>query len=52
MLTILVIILIVMMLGGWGYGRRSGGSYGTPMGSVGLLLVIVLVLILFGRISI
>jgi hypothetical protein len=52
MLTILLIVLIVMMFGGWGYGRRSGGSYGNPMGVVGLLLVIVLIAILFWAIHV
>jgi hypothetical protein len=47
MLTIILIVLIILMLGGWGYGRNSGGSYGNPMGLIGLLLVIALVVILF-----
>jgi hypothetical protein len=47
MLTILLIVLIILMLGGWGYGRNSGGSYGNPMGIIGVLLVIALVVILF-----
>jgi hypothetical protein len=45
MLTILLIVLILMMLGGWGYGR-GGSSYGNPMGIVGVLLVVVLVVYL------
>jgi len=52
MLTILLIVLIVLMLGGWGYGRSSGGRYGNPMGIVGLLLLIFLVLVLFGGVHI
>ena len=46
MLTILLIVLIIFMLGGWGYGRNSGGRYGNPMGLIGLLLVVALVVIL------
>jgi hypothetical protein len=39
------------MFGGWGYGRRGGGSYGNPMGILGLLLLVVLVVLLVrGRI--
>jgi NADH:ubiquinone oxidoreductase subunit 6 (subunit J) len=48
MMTILLIVLIVMMLSGWGYGRSSGGRYGNPMGVVGVILVIVLVVLLLG----
>jgi hypothetical protein len=44
--TILLVILIIFLLGGWGYGRSRGGSYGNPMGIVGLLLVVVLIIFL------
>jgi hypothetical protein len=50
--TILVIILIVVLLGGfgnWGGGPFYGtGYYGG--GGLGLVLVIVLILVLLGRI--
>jgi uncharacterized membrane protein len=49
MLTILVIILIIFMLGGWGYGRGRGGSYGNPMGIIGIILLVLLVVWLFNR---
>jgi hypothetical protein len=44
--TILLVVLIIFLLGGWGYGRSRGGSYGNPMGIVGLLLVVVLIVVL------
>ena len=46
MLTILLIVLVIFMLGGWGYGRGRGAGYGNPMGIVGLLLLIILVVFL------
>jgi uncharacterized membrane protein len=33
------------MLGGWGYGR-GGSSYGNPMGILGIVLLVVLVVFL------
>lgn len=45
--TILVIILIVILLGGGGFGYKSGWGYG-PMGVIGALVVILLVLLLVG----
>jgi hypothetical protein len=50
--TILVIILVVFLLGGFS-GRFGGYGYGFGhggMGIVGIVLVIVLVLLLLGRI--
>ena len=44
--TVLLVILILFLFGGWGYGRSQGGSYGNPMGIIGLILVVVLVVIL------
>jgi len=47
--TLLIIILILVLVGAvpaWPYNRRWG--YG-PSGLVGLLLVIILLLALFGR---
>lgn len=49
--TILVIILVVFLLGGFS-GRFGGYGYGFGhggMGIVGVLLVIVLILLLLGR---
>jgi hypothetical protein len=45
--TVLLVILILFLLGGWGFGRSRGGSYGNPMGIIGLILVVVLVVVLF-----
>ncbi len=48
--TILIVVLILLLIGvipGWGYSRAWG--YG-PSGIVGTILVIVLVLLLLGRI--
>jgi hypothetical protein len=51
-LTILLIVLIVLALGGFGYGYYSvpvGGApagWVNPMGVVGLILVILLILML------
>lgn len=50
--TILLIVLILMLLGGlptWPYSRGWGYR---PMGIIGLILVIYLILILLGRVSI
>jgi hypothetical protein len=46
LLTILLVVLIIALLGGWGHGRLGGNRYGNPMGVVGLLLVVVLVVVL------
>jgi Protein of unknown function (DUF3309) len=43
---VLLVLLILFLLGGWGYGRSRGGSYGNPMGIIGIILVVVLVVIL------
>jgi hypothetical protein len=45
-LTVVLIVLVVFLLGGWGYARNRDTSYGTPMGLLGLLLLIVLVVML------
>lgn len=49
--TILLIILVLILLGGfndWGYGRFYGtGYYGG--GGLGLIIIVVLVLVLMGR---
>lgn len=49
--TILLVILILILLGGfpnWGYGRFYGtGYYGG--GGLGLIIVIVLILVITGR---
>ena len=56
MITILIIILVLLMIGGlptWGYSRRwrGGRGYGyAPSGLLGLILVILLILLLLGRI--
>lgn len=49
MLTILLIVLLLMALGAlptWPYSRRWGYY---PSGGLGLVVVIVVVLLLFGR---
>lgn len=46
MLTVLLIVLIILMFGGWGLGYRSGATYGNPMGILGLVLLVVLIVIL------
>jgi Protein of unknown function (DUF3309) len=46
LLTILLVVLVVALLGGWGHGRMGGHSYGNPMGAVGLILLVVLVVLL------
>ena len=49
--TILLIIVVVILLGGGGYGHFSGapwaGSYGNGGLSVGFLLLVVLLVLLF-----
>jgi len=48
-LMIILIILVVLALGGSGYGYYSGGAYASPLGMLGALLVIGLILwLLFG----
>lgn len=49
MLTILLIILLLGLIGvfpGWGYSRSWGYA---PFGGVGALLLIVVLIMLFGR---
>ena len=46
LLIVLLVVLILFLMGGWGFGRSRGGSYGNPMGVIGLILVVVLVVIL------
>jgi hypothetical protein len=46
MLTIVLIILIVLLLGGWGYGQYHPWPYADPAGLLGLLLVVVLIVLL------
>jgi hypothetical protein len=46
MWTVLLVLLILFLLGGWGFGRSRGGSYGNPMGVLGVVVVIVLVVYL------
>jgi hypothetical protein len=39
--------LVLFLFGGWGVGRWQRGSYGNPMGILGVILVVVLVVLLF-----
>lgn len=48
MLTILIIILIVVALGGGAWGYRSG-NWGAPGGLVGIILLIIVILWLTGN---
>ena len=47
MWTIFLVVLIILMLGGWGYGRARGGTFVNPMGAVGLILLVLLVVLLY-----
>jgi len=48
-LMLILIILIILALGGSGYGYYNGGTYASPLGILGALLVIGLILwLLFG----
>jgi hypothetical protein len=49
MVTILIIILLVVVLGGWGY---NSGNWGPAGGVIGLLLVIILILYLTGNLAV
>ena len=55
MTTILIVILILLLIGGlptWGYSRqwRGGRGYGyAPSGTLGVILLIVIILLLSGR---
>jgi hypothetical protein len=46
LVIVLLVVLILFLLGGWGFGRSRGGSYGNPMGLIGLILVVLLVVVL------
>ena len=48
MVTLLVVLLIIGALGGWGY---RGGQWAAPGGLIGLVLIVVLVLLLTGRLG-
>jgi hypothetical protein len=46
---VLLLILIVLLLSGSGYGYYRGGAYASPIGALGVLLVIIFVAwLLFG----
>ncbi len=48
-LMLVLMVLIILALGGWGYGTYHGGAYANPIGAIGALLVVALVLwLLFG----
>lgn len=50
--TILIVLLVVLLIGGlptWPYARTYGYGY-FPSGIAAVLLVIVLMLVLFGRV--
>jgi hypothetical protein len=50
MILVLLIILLLMCIGGVGYGYR-GSPYGYPAGGlVGLIFVVLVILILLGHI--
>ena len=50
MLTILIIVLIAVLLGGGFWGYRSG-SWAAPGGLIGLVLIIILILWLTGNLN-
>ena len=45
--ALLIIILIILLIGGGGYGLRSGWG-GAPVGGIGLVVVILIVLLVMG----
>jgi hypothetical protein len=47
LLLILLIVLIVLSFGGWGYGTYNRGAYANPIGLLGVILLIALLLFLF-----
>lgn len=47
-MSILLIILLVLLLGGGGWGYNAGWGV-APMGGIGLLLLIVVILALTGH---
>ena len=49
MRTILLIILILLLIGAFPVWRYSAGWGYYPFGGIGLILLIVVILVLFGR---
>lgn len=45
-LMLILILLLVLALSGSGYGYYSGGAYANPLGVLGLLLIIAVVVLL------
>jgi hypothetical protein len=45
-LLIILIILILLLLGGGGYGWRNGGNYAAPLGGIGFILLVILIVYL------
>lgn len=51
-IILIVVLLVVALGGGWGYRAGWGGypHYGTGLGIVGVVLLVVVLLLLMGRI--
>lgn len=46
MWPLVLAVLVVFLLGGWGYGAWRGAGYVNPTGIIGFLLLIALVVVL------
>jgi hypothetical protein len=47
LLLVVLILLVVFTFGGWGYGSYHRGAYASPMGLLGAVLLVALLLFLF-----
>ncbi len=45
-LTLFLVLIVLSLGGGWGYGYRGGYAWGAPVGGLGVLLLIVLIVLL------
>ncbi len=43
LLFIVLLVLVVMSFGGWGYGYYNRGAYANPMGLLGAILLVALI---------
>jgi hypothetical protein len=47
LLLLILILLIVLSFSGWGYGYYNRGAYSSPIGLLGVILLVLLLLMIF-----